>query len=59
MSSKKPVGRLREVIQVPKRVSLIELMLFFHEILCCWLFCRGYCWGSVQSLCICFGVETE
>lgn len=31
-SCKKPVGRLREVVQIPKKVSLMKLMLFFCEI---------------------------
>lgn len=39
MSCKKPVGRLREVVQIPKKVSLMKLMLFFCEIfvLCCFI----------------------
>lgn len=32
VSCKKLVGRLREAVQIPKRVSLIELMLFLWNI---------------------------
>lgn len=46
VSSKKPVSRFRETIQVPKRVSLIisvilkyKLFVCAEDSICCWLHC--------------------
>lgn len=51
MSSKKPVSRLREVIQAPKRVSLIEFVLFFMEYFVVGSFVEDIA-GLVFSLCV-------